>query len=371
MERIPCQFPARIVKNKLHRAITADPLGNPAFFPEFYGDKKRSMQTNRIRLSLILTALSFSGLFLFSCSKSGGLGIQPPPQAVDSFFSWQVMTNVGSPGAEDIWFVSPSKGFYGGSDKNIHLSLDSGKTWSTIANTTAPEFLNELFFVDVQYGFAQTPSHLELTRDGGNTWTLKTLPTTTGLNIFFTTPAIGFCGDQNSGLYRTTDTGNTWNKVYALAGTPDGYYPFFLNPGIGFFFTGNGIFDRSVDSGASWISTGLINFTNPGISFSTLQFVDAQNGFFAGLYGLLKTTDGGQNWNTIYNNISRVNIVKFFDVNTGYYMADSAIYKTIDGGQNWSTSAKLTKDEFTGMHFINPTTGWACSTTGIILRINQ
>jgi len=329
------------------------------------------MPKNLVCTLSLSSALFFSTLFFSSCTKNPGPGTHTPPPAVDSFFSWQVMKNAGGIGIEDIWFVSPSRGFYASGDQNLYQSQDSGKTWSSIPGSGSPDVTNELFFVDAQYGFAQTPTRLEITRDGGNTWSSKTFPTTNAQNIFFTTPAIGFCSDPNTGLYKTTDTGSTWTVSYSLAGTAYGYYPYFLNPATGFFFSGGGHFDRTSDSGSSWIATSTINFINPGTSFSTLQFLDTQNGFFAGLHGLLKTTDGGINWNTVYSDFSRVNIVKFFDVNTGYYMADSAIYKTVDGGQDWSSSAKLTKDEFTGMHFISPSIGWACSANGLILRINQ
>jgi photosystem II stability/assembly factor-like uncharacterized protein len=329
------------------------------------------MQRNR-SLTAISFALCLSAFFLFSCSKnSGGSATQPPPQTVDSLFSWQIMDNIGAISSEDIWFVSASKGFFAGGDKNLYQTTDSGKTWALIPNTTATDYLNELFFVDAQHGFTISASQLQTTRDGGATWSSRALPTTTGLNIFFTTPATGFCGDQNSGVYKTNDTGSTWTPVYTLGTSADGFYPFFLTPNNGFVFTGTGHFAKSTDSGSTWTPTAIINFSNPNISYSTLQFLDNQNGYFAGLYGLLKTTDGGQNWNTVYNTTSHVNVVKFFDVNNGYYMADSVIYKTLDGGADWITSCKLTRDEFTGMHFISPTTGWACSVDGLILRIDQ
>jgi photosystem II stability/assembly factor-like uncharacterized protein len=325
------------------------------------------MKSNRIFLLSVLFVLLF-----FACSKhNNGPSSPTGPSQIDSFFSWQVMDSLVPKGAEDIWFVSLSKGFYAGGDNTLYQSQDSGKTWSMVKNSTVSSFYIGLFFVDGQYGFAHTSSQVERTNDGGNTWTLKQLPTATALNIFFTTPSTGFCGDQNSGLYKTTDTGNTWKPVYEPSGSGFGFYPFFLDPTHGFVITGNGYCAASTDSGSTWNAVSASTVANPSTSYSTLQFIDGQTGFFAGTNGLLKTTNGGQNWNAVYPHAGSINIVKFFDVNTGYYLSDAAIYKTVDGGQTWTTSAKVVNGSFTGMHFIDPAHGWACTSNGFILRLGQ
>ena len=159
----------------------------------------------------ILIPLFFLSLVLFSCSKSnnGSGSSNPPPNTpADSLFSWKVMGNIQGPGGiSDIWFTSPSKGFAAVTDGNLYQSLDSGKTWTKIPNTLSNNTggMSNLFFVGDTYGFAQGSSQLQVTKDGGNTWSLSTLPTALVYNEFFTSPSTGYYGDVNAGLYKTTD----------------------------------------------------------------------------------------------------------------------------------------------------------------------
>ena len=325
----------------------------------------------KIRFVPLLTALAV--LFLFSCGKHNDTPTTPtPPTPVDSLFSWQLMYNTGSSlGIQDVWFVSPAKGFFVATDNSIYQSQDSGKNWTKIPNSTSTSYLFNLFFVNDTYGFAQGPAQLEVTTDGGATWSQKQLATSNSYNIFFTTPALGYYGDANSGVFRTTDSGNTWKPVYEPAGSGNGYYPFFLNASTGFVFSGNGYFAKSTDSGSTWQPTTQISIPSTNIGFNSLQFIDPLTGYYAGSGGLLKTADGGQTWGPINTLTGPVNVVKFFDANTGYYMADSIIFKTVNGGQVWTPSCKLAKNIFTGMHFISPTVGWASTGAGSILRLNQ
>jgi photosystem II stability/assembly factor-like uncharacterized protein len=100
-----------------------------------------------------------------------------------------------------------------------------------------------------------------------------------------------------------------------------------------------------------------------------MQFIDSLNGYFVCHGGVFKTGNGGSSWTNIFSTSSRVNILKFFGLDTGYYKSDSAIYKTVNGGVNWTTSLKVSGDVIFGMHFINSSTGWACTQNGAVLRL--
>jgi len=231
--------------------------------------------------------------------------------------------------------------------------------------------MSNLFFVNSTYGFAQGPSQLQVTRDGGNTWSLLSLPTSNAYNIFFTSPSTGYYGDINAGLLKTTDTGKTWTSNFKSTRTGVDYPVYFLNPDKGFILCGDAAFSKTVDGAASWqqVQKNIFVAGNTLPGYNTLQFVDSLTGFYASQNGVFKTIDGGLTWKNVYPNGGGVNVVKFFDATTGYYKADRAIYKTIDGGGSWTTSYQsTTTDTFIGMFFIDSTNGWACTALGNILR---
>jgi photosystem II stability/assembly factor-like uncharacterized protein len=322
---------------------------------------------------IILFALILAGL---SCRKSNYV---PPvyPLPPDSLMSWNVAGNISGKFLSDIWFTSTSRGFTLG-DK-IYQTNDGGSTWAPIPNTSEiTNFLN-LFFVSPQSGFAQGSSQLATTVDGGNSWTVKTLPTTNGFTIFFVDPSAGFYGDDSvGGLKKTTDAGNSWVTVLGNPGSPQGYYPFFLDEDTGFVAMGSGTFASTSDGGQTWQTrTGILPVNQYPQSYNQLFFQDEMHGFYACQSGIMKTIDGGQSWQNvlmdsvdgIYSNA--INVVKFVDANTGYYKGETAIYKTSDGGLTWNLNCRVGSDYLVGMYFLDIHAGWACTSRGRILRIQQ
>jgi photosystem II stability/assembly factor-like uncharacterized protein len=321
----------------------------------------------------IFFALILAG---FSCRKSNYI---PPvyPLPPDSLMSWNVISTLSGKDLSDIWFTTASRGFTLG-DK-IYQTTNGGLTWVAIPNTSEiTNFLN-LFFVNPQTGFAQGSSQLATTVDGGNSWTVKTLPTTNGLTIFFVDPSIGFYGDASGGgLNKTRDAGNSWTTVFIDPGTSQSYYPFFLDKDTGFVAIGSGTFASTSDGGLTW-QTKSVNLpvNQNSYTYNQLLFFDKNIGFYACPSGILKTIDGGQTWQNVLMDLldgtfaNTVNVVKFVDANTGYYKGSQAIYKTSDGGQTWNLSCKVGADYLIGMYFLDIHYGWACTSKGRILRIQQ
>ncbi len=314
-------------------------------------------------------------LIWVSCRKSN---YKPPvtPVISDSLLSWNVITKISGESLSDIWFTSATRGFTLG--KNIYQTSDGGMSWQAIPNTPGDSNFLNLFFVDTQFGFAQGFSQLAMTVNGGNSWTIKRLPTASAFTIFFTTPLIGFYGDESgAGLEKTTDAGNSWATSFIDTQTPQDYYPYFLNADTGFVATGSGIFAATTDGGQTW-QTKTTNLPSNFVSqmYNQLFFISKDEGFYACLSGLLKTSNGGLTWQKVFTEANDpffnvINVVKFIDTNTIYYKGMSNIYKLSDGGNSWSLSCRLGSDYFTGMHFLDAHTGWACTGKGRILRIQQ
>lgn len=313
------------------------------------------------------------GLTIFSCRKSNyHPAIISTPQ--DSLLSWKLIDSIPGTFLSDIWFTSALRGFIV-ADK-MYQTTDGGKSWTGIANTSGTGGFYNLFFVNSQYGFAQSQFQLATTTNGGDSWNVKTLPTTGGLTIFFTEAAEGFYGDENSGLMKTSDSGNNWVNVFSTAKASDEYYPYFLDPDTGYVATGSGTLASTTNGGQTWESrVNKLPVNLLSRAYNQLFFLDRHIGFYACPLGVLKTIDGGDSWQSVLAGTvdadNGVNVIRFVDANTGYYKASSVIYKSSDGGQTWSINCKLGTDNFVGMYFLDSHTGWACTARGRVLKIQQ
>jgi len=102
-------------------------------------------------------------------------------------------------------------------------------------------------------------------------------------------------------------------------------------------------------------------------------FIDENTGWAAGLSGtIIATTDGGSNWQIQNTGItSPVVDIFFIDKNTGWALSQSsqipfgtAVLKTTNGGLNWNTNLFFFEDEnMSSIHFFNDNDGLVCGKT--------
>src|SRR5690606_746651 len=98
----------------------------------------------------------------------------------------------------------------------------------------------------------------------------------------------------------------------------------------------------------------------PNKSFFACYFLDYQNGWVVG-EKVLKTTNGGENWNDKSSIISDTIIYSlfFFDTMKGIISGNQKIYKTINGGDSWNIVHNLPKDQILkSLYFIDSLKGW-------------
>jgi photosystem II stability/assembly factor-like uncharacterized protein len=136
----------------------------------------------------------------------------------------------------------------------------------------------------------------------------------------------------------------------------------------------------SVTAGASsGTDTGyVLKTTNGGnnwqiqnswiVNSNVIQFLNQNTGFIGGGTGfgkIYKTTNGGQNWNQLFSfGFISVLDLYFYNQDTGWVCTDDPlgqhIFKTTNGGQNW-TGQLTTSNGVLKLFFINKDTGWAGS----------
>lgn len=198
-------------------------------------------------------------------------------------------------------------------------------------------------------------------------WIQQTSGTTNNLwGVSFVSPEIGFiCGDSGT-ILKTIDGGINWigqnsGNIYQLAGL------LFIDENVGYsasVYNEGGILIKTVNGGIDWndISLNISNARSGGIWFHS-----ADTGFMA--FGdtnfmnskILKTVNGGDSWDTVYNGGSGwISIFHFPDRNIGYAtVSGSSVLKTTDGGDNWTLLSNLGGDLWmSGIYFLNNTIGY-------------
>ncbi len=75
---------------------------------------------------------------------------------------------------------------------------------------------------------------------------------------------------------------------------------------------------------------------------------------------IIKTTDGGKNWNLIFDSdtLYYLRSISFVDSLKGWIIGQGIIMRTTDGGINWSSQSFDNIIAFSSVCFINPDTGW-------------
>lgn len=113
-------------------------------------------------------------------------------------------------------------------------------------------------------------------------------------------------------------------------------------------------------------------------ALNEVQFVSNQTLFAVGNTGtILKSTDGGQNWNDVsYGTTKDIQTLFFFDENNGFvgtpFMSagggsSEMLAKTTDGGESWEVFSSFSFDDFNDLEFLDDQMGWAASVDGKIL----
>ena len=121
------------------------------------------------------------------------------------------------------------------------------------------------------------------------------------------------------------------------------------------------------DGGESWRKHdfGLFTFQK----YSDIGFIDQINGWIATLGGVIRTTNGGTDWQVILAEEGNYFYgVHFINANIGWIVgANGRIYRSNDGGLHWSHQITGIQNELYAVYFKNQNVGWAVGQLGMIL----
>src|SRR5688572_30613080 len=176
--------------------------------------------------------------------------------------------------------------------------------------------------------------------------------------VYAASPSLAIFVGQNELIVETNDAGGTWNVRRLLGYGADPFYAInFATPSLGLIL-GNNSLMRTTDGGANWNPIGFY----PG-SWYHVDFVNESVGFLGANGACAVTLDGGESWNlrSGYPTCPVMYGMDFRDTNVGLVVGgiaggnDYGIFKTTNGGQTW-----ILKDEGAGNDVI-----WTSGTRAI------
>lgn len=276
--------------------------------------------------------------------------------------------------AYSVVFTDTTNGLIAGSDWPLGLQPENGyilKTntggwsWDTVLYVDTMIF-RKIILVDSLTLFAVGGVYpnrgvVAKSNDFGDTWNL-TFFNDFLMSICFPDDTTGYISGFYGNVYKTIDSGNTWNNISVSPNT--------ILTVIDFFDTQNGIASGDSvffthDGGATWTNFGIGNTI--GWQSTDISIISGQTGYLGFSRKLYKTNNSGQSWDTIgyvVDSIYYYPIMSIFFPNDsiGYLASQHFFFKTTDGGYTWGIQAATIIGTFWDMfrdnYFLNADTGF-------------
>jgi len=239
-----------------------------------------------------------------------------------------------------IHFVNVDTGWACGDLGTIIKTTDGGQSWNTLETNTTTPILKVNSFNGQSVVASGFNGMILRSTDRGENWIQITSGVTGDLwGLQMINDTLGWaCGTSNS-LVKTTDGGITWQTVTITGYTGNNWWLDFLTENYGF-IAGDGKVLRTIDGGNNWdiIQAG------DNQALYTVDAIDSLHIAAAGYGGTgyrgktIYSSDGGDNWITGgQTTFDPINCIKYVSVDTGYIvMSEVGLWKTTNAGQNWT-----------------------------------
>ncbi len=312
-----------------------------------------SNKTRNILLAIMI--IIFIYFEIHSCSENNVTIPEEDPSEVEN-----VLYNANS-----IFFIDRDSGWIAGQEGTVARTTDGGENW--IGSKVDSVDFKGIYFMNCNYGWiVGKEGRIYRTDNGGITWMLvpfSGFPGEVLYDVKFIDELLGFVLG-NQGVYRTDNGGLNWQNYWIPVvqernawgmSVIDSSQTFLL--GSRFNESDPEIMYETKDSGKSWET---IEGTNWSIlkGVFTICFVNANTGWGGGEV-LLKTNDGGKTW---VSQLENAEIRRFFFKNemVGFAVGNDKIIRTVDGGNNWNEI--ISGDEkivdMRDIYFVDDECGW-------------
>lgn len=180
-----------------------------------------------------------------------------------------------------------------------------------------------------------------------NFWQQLNGPPLGALAIAISNSGYIYAGDAGSGIYRSTDSCNTWTEINNGLTNLRIYSLKINSDGVIFAGTDGGGVYRSVDKGDTWvqINNGLTNYTVNSIDIDKHGYI-----FMCTSGGVFRSTDNGDSWTPRDSGITFSLIHSLAINSTGHLFAATyggGIFRSTDEGELWTPiNNGLTNNKF-------------------------
>jgi photosystem II stability/assembly factor-like uncharacterized protein len=272
-----------------------------------------------------------------------------------------IAADPAAPDLVDVHFADANNGFAVGDDGLILKTTDGGSDWIDVSDTNVVVDLAGVAVISDQIAYvAGDDSTLLKTTDGGDNWVRSTFNFANadldGGIAFYDADHGVVISDANGGdAWYTTDGGGTWNYSplagYFPVGTISSRLYDIDAAGTTFVVAG---YHRttfiSTDNGQTWRLSGPFSYdydrnTSVDVIDNNIFYVGGNSGW------LLKTTDAGATWDTLYFNTGNdADIVHFVNADEGFVFGNYAQWmSTSDGGATFEPINEWPSSSFWGL----------------------
>ncbi len=281
-----------------------------------------------------------------------------------------------------VYFFNETTGFVCGGEKIetgiILKTIDGGASWQQVYSSSLA--LRDIAFVNDSLGFACGDSLLIVkTTDGGNTWNKLDLPYTpviiAPLNSvqFRDAQHVYICGGENSdrGIALRTADGGTWWDYQAFYNT-EVTENYFTNDTTGYITANGAVFKATADV----LTNNYLNIE--GDFFTSVCFTSADEGFVCGYDGgIYKTSDAGASWkqvrkdNSAFSARTHFNKIRFADSAKGFAVGNSgAVYYSDNAGETWKLSDNFPDENLYSIFVLNNSTCFISGYGGKLYKVS-
>jgi len=258
-------------------------------------------------------------------------------------------SNYNSFNNNNIYFQNNLTGYITSLTKVIKTT-NGGLNWYTLLSGNG--FQTSFFYNDSLFYLADRYSQVLRTSTAGSSFdTLLGRQNTTLNNIQSISQNVLWCNGINASNWKSVNGGANW-YYDSYSASLNIKYTYFTDVNTGYSIANRGMLYRTTNFGNNWQTI----YDYAGEIFS-LYFINNLTGWSFGDNMIIKTTNGGVNW-IILNNTSSIRNAKFTDEQHAYGYDGNKLLRTTDGGVNW---AHVTADFITDYSFINALTGWVVS----------